>query len=64
MKKEKFQKKLNINKKTIANLSEDKLDALRGGFTGSYLDCCDGTFPLTGCPLTNCGNSRDIPCAC
>jgi len=63
MKKEKFQKKLNINKKTVANLSEEKLDTLRGGISGGNKSC-DCTRPITGCPFTNCGDSQLIPCNC
>ena len=63
MKKEKFQKKLNINKKTVANLSEEKLDGLRGGISGGNKSC-DCTEPLTRCPVTNCGDSWNTPCYC
>ena len=61
MKKEKFQKKLNINKKTVTNLSEENLGALRGGISGGNDSCY---CPKTRYPVTNCGDSQVTPCNC
>jgi natural product precursor len=52
MKAKKFSKKLTLNKKTIANLENKKMNAIRGGahpptdpnkgcFTGTIIICCE-----------------------
>ncbi len=52
MKTKKFSKKLTLNKKTIANLENKKMNAIRGGaipktdpnkgcHTGTFLICCE-----------------------
>jgi hypothetical protein len=62
MKKKKLSKKLSLNRKTIATLSNGDLNYARGGLSGFD----------TNCGYTNCGygcftfpaecNSRDISC--
>lgn len=68
MKKKQFERKLTMNKQTIANLSKEKLNALRGGIV--TFDCeTDGPIctqyiqcqptEQASCPLT-CANT----CTC
>ena len=51
MKTKKLSKKLNINKKTIANLSDSELNSARGGTTGLTV-CLTCTIP---CLTIGCG---------
>jgi hypothetical protein len=62
MKIKKFSKKLNINKSTIANLSQDNQDEVRGGVKPTGFTIC--TCPYTQCPYTDCGDSIHSPCYC
>jgi natural product precursor len=61
MSKKKFNKKLVLNKTTIAHLEESQLDAARGGATTLCLSICycyktdnTCTCPLTGVPCEVC----------
>ncbi len=61
MNKTKLDKKLVLNKKTIAHLEESKLIAAKGGVTGTCLSICKCyhtentcTCPLTGVPCEAC----------
>lgn len=56
MKTQKINKKLTLNKKTIALLNDDQLDAQRGGgkTKGNTCNTC----------LTWCGDSIAEPCVC
>jgi len=49
MKAKKFEKKLNLNKKTIANLVNDELGAIKGGISGSV--CITYCIVKTGCVI-------------
>jgi len=61
MNEKRFDKKLVLNKKTIAHLEESKLNAAKGGVTGTCLSYCKCyetentcTCPLTGVPCEVC----------
>jgi hypothetical protein len=60
MKAKKFSKKLTINKATIANLSKDKQEDVRGGINPTNYYTC----PYTLCPYTDCGDSIVVVCYC
>ena len=70
MKERKFPKKLVLNKKTIATLSDDGKDLVRGGDADTvYASVCNYTckctFPLVVCgSIENCGDPTvgDITC--
>ena len=56
MKAKKFNKKLLLNKKTVANLNNDKMSGVRGGMYTVQLTCgafCDTDFTCED--LTVCG---------
>lgn len=51
MNKKKFDKKLVLNKKTIAHLAKCELNAAKGGWTGAATCGHPRTCPLTGSPI-------------
>jgi natural product precursor len=63
MKTKKFNKKLALNKNTIANLRSQDMNSAKGGiFTD---DTCDSCYPPTyclGCPTLICEESEIRPC--
>jgi hypothetical protein len=54
MKIKKFNKKLSLNKKTIANLSNDEMSDVQGGGTGDSFEFCIVTVPDTTCMDSIC----------
>jgi len=58
-----FNKKLTINKSTIANLTDSIQDQVRavGGKATNATIC---TCPYTQCPFTDCGDSIHNLCIC
>jgi natural product precursor len=63
MKTKKFNKKLALNKNTIANLGNQEMISVKGGeFTD---DTCGSCYPQTfcmGCPTLICEESKIRPC--
>ena len=57
MKTKKFDKKLILNKKTVAHLGNSQLDAVKGGIIGNYVAGPLKTLftcPQTGIPCAGC----------
>jgi natural product precursor len=57
MKPKKFDKKLFLNKKTIADLQDDAMQAVKGGSTAcptTYYLPCRYTCRCISAPMTNC----------
>lgn len=69
MKSKKITKKLNLNKKTVADLNHDQLKNAHGGFkiTVHLTNCLACTYTCANtCPNTcvSCGPTGDIDCPC
>lgn len=68
MKTKKFEKKLSLNKKTIADLEAGEQNAVKGGFggTGRSFCWCYPSLPTCTCPYTGvpvcllCGGGEPI----
>jgi hypothetical protein len=62
MKRKKINKKLALNKKTVANLGDDILNGARGGATNDTCDSCNGYTYCLGCPTLLCPDSMSPGC--
>jgi natural product precursor len=70
MKVKKFNKKLGLNKSTVANLNNSDMNAVYGGVTNEptvcvtkcATNCCLETMKLTRC--INCSLTRATECFC
>ncbi len=63
MKQKKFDKRLSLNKNTIANLGNNEMNELHGGISGSrcgnetcFWVCDTNRFNCPSAPWTNCTN--------
>jgi natural product precursor len=62
MKPKSFRKKLNLNKKTVANLNGREMGLLKGGMTTPGICTVDGnTCPCADSAETNCPRSSAYP---
>ncbi len=62
MKKVKFNKKLQLNKETVANLNNEEMKNLKGGGPITIINCQTVLTICASCINTNCGGACSDPC--
>jgi hypothetical protein len=64
MKSKKMQRKMTLNKQTIALLNVDEMNHQRGGTDTAPIICTDDTFCVTECRPRSACNGYTCPLSC
>lgn len=64
MKSKQFNKKLRLNKKTIADLGSDGMNKIHGGYDYTALTHCNPVTYCVGCPTLPPKKSCDVVSVC